>query len=277
MKPLLGIVCALSIFHLARADGIMLTPTADTTISDGGILNAGGSAGTYITGRVANGAKARALLRFNFDEIPAGSVVNSVSLTVNVERNHIGSSPVHELYRLQADWSEGGATWSHSGIAPWTSGGSVAASPDANAMLGNPGGYTFSTTTALVNTVQAWVTNSAANFGWLLRYQNEITSGDALRISSGDSGSEPSLVIDYTPPLPPPPVINISAPRIVDGKFQFDFTAEGGFSYVAQYKEALQPGDWTELTTFSDPGVTTMFTVEDPISATNRFYRIIIP
>ena len=277
MKPLIGLACALFVCHLAYADTIALTPTADTTISDGSINSADGNAATYITGRVANGSRARALLRFSFQDIPAGSVVNSVSLTVNVERNHFGSSPAHELYRLLADWSESSATWTSSGFAPWTAGGSAASAPDANATLGNPGSYTFGSTTALVAAVQGWLTNSSSNFGWVLRYTNETVIGDALRIASGNSGGAPSLVVDYTPPPPPPPTINIANPRVADGKFIFDFVAEGGFSYVAQYKEALQPGDWTDFAWYPDPTVSTPITVEDPLTETTRFYRVIVP
>jgi hypothetical protein len=277
MKPLIGLACAFLVCHVAYADTIALTPTADTTISDGSIASADGNAATYITGRVANGATARALLRFSFGDIPAGSVVNSVSLTVNVERNHVGSSPVHGLYRLLVNWSESGATWTSSGFAPWTAGGSAAGAPDANAILGNPGTYTFGSTTALVAAVQGWLTNSSSNFGWVLRYTNETVIGDALRIASGNSGGAPSLVVDYTPPPPPPPTINIANPRVADGKFIFDFVAEGGFPYVAQYKEALQPGDWTDFAWFPDPTASTPITVEDPLTATTRFYRVIVP
>jgi hypothetical protein len=275
MKPLIWIVCLLASLHWARADQIALSPTADTTISDGTILNADGNAATYITGRVANGGVARALLRFSFGDIPAGSIVNSVSLTVNVERNHFGSSPPNGLYRLLVDWSESGATWNSSGFAPWT-GGNTASTPDANAILGNPGSYTFGSTTALVATVQDWLTNSSSNFGWVLRFTNETVIGDALRIASGNSGGAPSLVIDYTPPAPPPPTINIASPRVADGKFIFDFVAEPGFSYVAQYKGALLPGDWTDFAWIPDPGVSTPTTVEDPLTTTNRFYRIVV-
>jgi hypothetical protein len=277
MKPLIGLACAFLVCHVAYADTIALSPTADTTISDGSIANADGNAATYITGRVANGATARALLRFSFQDIPAGSVVNSVSLTVNVERNHAGSSPAHGLYRLLVNWSESGATWASSGFAPWTAGGNAAGAPDANAILGNPGTYTFGSTTALVAAVQGWLTNSSSNFGWVLRYTSETVIGDALRIASGNSGGAPSLVVDYTPPPPPPPTINIANPRVADGKFIFDFVAEGGFSYVAQYKEALQPGDWTDFAWFPDPTTSTPITVEDPLTETSRFYRVIVP
>jgi hypothetical protein len=272
MKPLIWIAGTIFICQAAWGDTISVTPTADTTISDGSIQNADGFASTYITGRTASGARARALLRFNFADIPTGSVVNSVSLTVNVERNHSGSAPQHELHRLLADWTEIGATWNNSGLAPWTGGGNAAAVSDANAILGSPGPYTFSSTPALVATVQQWLTNSGTNFGWVLRYANEPTSGDALRITAG-----PSLVIEFTPPPPPLPTITISAPRVAEGKFQFDFIAEGGFVYVAQYKEALEPGNWTDFAWIPDPGASTLITVEDPLTTTSRFYRVIVP
>ncbi len=262
---------------MARADTITLTPTADTTISDGTILSADGNAETFITGRVANGSKARALLRFSFGDIPAGAVITSVSLTVNVTRNHLSSAAPHELHRLLADWTENGATWNSSGLAPWTGGGNAAGTSDANATLGTPGAYTFSSTTTLVNTVQGWFTNAASNFGWVLRYANESTSGDAMRIASGNSGAAPALVVDYTPPPPPPPTINIFNSRVADNKFKFDFLAVAGFSYVAQYKEALQPGTWTDFAGFPDPMVDTVTTVEDPLTTSNRFYRVIVP
>ena len=276
MKPLIGLAGALFVCHVAYADTIALTPTADTTISDGTIFNADGNAATYITGRVANGARARALLRFSFGDVPAGSVVNSVSLTVNVERNHFGTSPPHGLYRLLVDWSELGATWNSSGFAPWTTGGNAASAADANAILGTAGSYTFVSTTTLVDTVQGWLTNSSSNFGWVLRYTNETAIGDALRIASGNSGGAPSLVVDYTPPPPTPPTINIANPRVADGKFIFDFVAEGGFSYIAQYKGVLLPGGWTDFAWIPDPGASTPTTVEDPLTTTNRFYRIVV-
>lgn len=277
MKPLIGLAGALLVCHVAYADTIALTPTADTTISDGSIRNADGNAGTYITGRVANGAVARALLRFNFDDIPAGSVVNSVSLTVNVEKYLFGLSPPHGLYRVLTNWSEGGATWTSSGFAPWTAGGSTASAADANAILGTPALYTFVSTTTLVQTVQGWLTNSSANHGWVLRYTNETAIGDALRIASGNSGfGAPSLVVDYTPPPPTPPTISLGNPRVADGKFIFDFVAEPGFSYVGQYKEALLPGEWTDFAWIPAPGASTPTTVEDPLTTTNRFYRIVV-
>ena len=44
------------------------------------------------------------------------------------------------------------------------------------------------------------------------------------------------------------------ANRVANGKFQFDFTAEGGFAYIAQYKGALQPGNCTDFAWIPDPG-----------------------
>src|SRR5436190_16213364 len=145
-------LAALCVSSAAFADTITVTPSIDTTISDGNIQNADGNADTYITGQTARGAKARALLRFDFSDIPAGSLITSVSLTVNDVRNHLGTAPQHGLHRLLADWTESGATWNNSGLAPWTGGGSAAAASDANAALGNPGTYTFSASPARVET-----------------------------------------------------------------------------------------------------------------------------
>ena len=73
------------------------------------------------------------------------------------------------------------------------------------------------------------------------------------------------------------PTTHMASPRVTGGKYKFDFAAVGGFSYIAQYKEALQPGEWTDFAWFPEPTATTIVNVEDPLTTTNRFYRIIIP
>jgi hypothetical protein len=101
----------------------------------------------------------------------------------------------------------GDATWSHGffGSTPWTTlGGDFEASPSAGQQLVGTGFYTFSGA-GLVQDVQAWVDNPAANFGWAI-VGNESVSGSAKRLDSRNHptpANRPSLVVTYTP-IPSP-------------------------------------------------------------------------
>lgn len=271
-------MCVLWFCHAVFGDTINLDAAADTTISDGGLNSAGGSDATMVTGRTAGGARARGLMRFDLSSIPAGSVINSASMTITVYKNHLGVSTSHNLHRLLQDWTEGGATWAGSGLALWPAGGNFVANQDASTTIGSVGSFTFTSTAQLLGTVRMWYTNSASNFGWVFRDQDEETSGAAIRWYTHESGLGPTLVIDYTPPPPPPPPpATLTNLRVADGNFMFDFVAVAGNSYTVQVKDTVNPGGWNTWITYPDPGTDTVITVSDPLGDTQRFFQVVSP
>ena len=277
MKRIPSLVCVLWLGHAALGDTISLDAAADTTISDGGLNGAGGSDGTMITGETAHGAHARGLIRFDLSSIPSGSVINSASVSVTVARNHFGVTVNHNLHRLLQDWTEGGAAWNNSGLASWTNGGNFVASLDATTPIGSFGSITF-TSTQLLSTALMWYTNSASNHGWVFRDSDESSPGAAIRWFTRESGSGPSLAIDFTPPPPPPPSpVTLANLRVDSGNFVFDFAVEPGTSYTIQYKDSVDASGWNTLTTFPDPEANTVLTFSDPLGATQRFYQVVSP
>ena len=148
-----------------------------------------GSGAHLFVGRTNNGALRRALLAFDIaGNIPTGSVVEAVTLTLNLSKTRTGTERLVEVHRVLADWGEGAsdaaaqegggtsaaegdATWLHGSFegAPWaTAGGDFAASPSASADVGSNGSYTWNSTSQLVADVQAWYDDPTSNFGWIL-------------------------------------------------------------------------------------------------------------
>ena len=179
--------------------------------------NTGASAALQI-GLNNNRNRGRGLYRFDLSAIPRGSIVNSVSMEIQVVGAGGGSTDTaHELRRVQLPWSEGGSvnalaiagesSWcsrSH-GAEMWTvpggnAGTDFAALPSAAVTLGGAGSYAFESTGALVADVQAWVDGTVANDGWVLISDDESTRGNSRRIGTRESlDSPPILTVEYTP------------------------------------------------------------------------------
>lgn len=204
------------------AASVTVRPSKDNTIYGSGNANLSNGAGKYLfigsSGANGGGRPLRSLLAFDLAaQIPAGSTINSVTLTLAIDTPLLTNANTARLHRLLADWGEGtsagtsgegGGAAATSGDATWnarffntenwtTPGGDFAATASATVpVTGRPGNATF-TGAALVADVQAWVNTPAANFGWILVAQDE--AGPALRFSSRQGASPPTLLIDFTP------------------------------------------------------------------------------
>ena len=62
------------------------------------------------------------------------------------------------------------------------------------------GSFTVLSQAGMISDVQSWLDNPSGNFGWLMKYQDESTTGTARGFVSreGDIQSVPQLTIDYT-------------------------------------------------------------------------------
>lgn len=279
MKPFISLGCALWFCQTAIADTASFIPVADTTISgNNGAMASGGTAHMIVGHLDPNHANtpARALLRFDLSSLLSGIVVTSVTLKVSVTASASAATDTHSLHVLNASWTETSATWIDSGVAPWEEqGGDFAGSPDASVGITGLGAYTFSSTASLITTVEMWVTNTAANNGWILRSQSEASGRSGRRFNTREALSEqPTLVVGYTILPPPPPAVTMTRPRVANNMFSFNFITTNGVSYLVQYKESLTTGGWIDLTNF--PGAMgEAVLVEDPLSPTQRYYRVV--
>jgi spore coat protein A len=203
--------------NLARADSINLNPSKDNTLyQEGDFSNALGF--HFFTGETFTGNLRRAVLAFDIaGNVPAGSTITSVTLSMHVSRVHDSTTRTTELHKLLADWGEGtsqasgqegtgapatpnDATWRHRFFDTifWTTeGGDFSATISASQFVGAVGDYTWSSP-QMVTDVQSWLDNPATNFGWLV-LGDESAGATAKRFDTRESGNPPVLNIQFTP------------------------------------------------------------------------------
>jgi hypothetical protein len=212
---------------LAIADIINLNPIKDNTLyefdpAEGDVSNALGN--HFFAGETAMGELRRGVLAFDIaGNIPAGSAILGVTLSLNMSRTATETPRTVELHRLLADWGEGtsvapgeegdgapattnDATWRHRFFDTifWaTEGGDFSATVSASQSVGTVGMYTWSSS-QMVADVQSWLHDPVANFGWLvLGDESEIAT--AKRFDTRESASPPVLTIQFRPAPAPRP------------------------------------------------------------------------
>lgn len=182
-----------------------------------------GSGTKLLASKNSGGLLRRGLVRFDLSSIPAGSTVQSATLTLyNVEATN---SATLSLHRANATWGEGtslatgtedagapptpgDATWVHRFYpsSNWTSlGGDFVATASASATVIGAGSYQWTGAT-LVADVQQWVNASGSNAGWVVRGK-ETGAGNALKRfesrQSVDVARRPRLDVTYMPGTAP--------------------------------------------------------------------------
>ncbi|HZS38122.1 MAG TPA: DNRLRE domain-containing protein [Polyangia bacterium] len=221
MTRILSIAIAgiLSSTGAAYATTATFHPTKDNTLcesSTGALSNALGDLYVGRTGQ-ASGSKRRAVMHFDVSSIPSNATITSVTLTLYLDLVADGSDRTCTLHRLTDDWGEGtsfssggmcaasttnDATWIHEfySSTDWTSaGGDYSATASASASCGDTTGqtYTWGSTAQLVADVQAWVSGTESNDGWIM-IGDESLGGTARRYSSREeSSNQPLLTVTY--------------------------------------------------------------------------------
>jgi spore coat protein A, manganese oxidase len=229
-RPCLALVFAVALGGsapgLAIADVININPVKDNTLyeyvpADGDRSNALGF--HFFTGETGMGELRRGVLAFDIaGNVPPGSTITSVTLTLNMSRTPSSTARTVELHKLLADWGEGtsvasgqegqgapattnDATWRHrfySAIFWTTQGGDFSGTVSASQSVGAPGSYIWSSA-QMVADVQSWLDNPTINFGWLVQ-GDESGIATAKRFDTRESASPPVLTIQYTAPTPSP-------------------------------------------------------------------------
>jgi len=239
-KTLLTLVLATALTgiasDLASAATISIMPSKDNTLyefdpDDGDHSNGAGF--HFFAGETAMSELRRGVLAFDIaGSIPHGSIITSVTLSMNMSRTISETPRIVELHKLLADWGEGtshapgeegdgapattnDATWRHRFFDTifWAmQGGDFSATVSASQSVGPVGPYTWNSA-QMVADVQSWVNNPASNFGWLV-LGDESAAGTTKRFDTRESASPPVLTIEYRsgqsaprprPTLPPRP------------------------------------------------------------------------
>jgi len=223
----IGLLClAIGNGH-AGAGTVTIGATKDNTLYENGegtISNGSGS--RLFAGKTAVDFIRRGLIAFDIaGNVPAGSTIQSVVLTLNMSRTVSGPQTV-QLRRVLADWGEGAsnalgeegqgtlamagdATWLHTFFAGamWaTPGGDFSATVSGSRLVGSSGVYNWSSTPQMVADVQDWLDNPGTNFGWIL-IGNESTTTTAKRFDSRNhptASVRPRLTIEFVAEDPCP-------------------------------------------------------------------------
>ena len=217
----------------ARADSVTLVPAQDNTLyQESGALSNGVGTALFV-GRVNNGLRRRALLRFDLATIPAGSTISSARLSFAVDRT-IAGPVVMGLHRVAAAWGEGAsnagangslggmgapaqagdATWSHRiypSLAWTTPGGDFTATPSASTIVSERGEFVFESSTGLVQDLQSFLDQPMQNFGWLVLSNESQAPPTAKRVGSreaSDPAARPQLLVVYQAPAVPVPMVS---------------------------------------------------------------------
>lgn len=279
-----------------------MQPTADTTLIEVAPSNNLGGMAFVNAGTTQNFTRNRGLFRFDFtDKIPAGARVSNVEFMIEVVGKPVdGFAPaVFGLHRLLKPWGEGDklgdslhpgfgspatfgeATWTDRFAFTtnnWTQpGGEVgsdyvaAASSEATIYSLDDSPYTFTSTPALVADVQTWINTAAENFGWILVCQAEASDFTARRFGSREDPVRPPLLrVEFVPPQ------RIENASVSGQTFNLQFTARSGQAYAVEFRDEFT-NSWTTLTNIPAPPAATDITVTDPISGSQRFYRLRLP
>ena len=210
----------------ASAAMISINPSKDNTLyqynsGEGDLSNALGN--HFFTGTTVFGEIRRGVLAFDIaGNIPPGSTITAVTLSMNMSRTVDGTARTTELHKLLADWGEGtshapgeegsgapatpnDATWRHRFFDTifWTTqGGDFSPTVSASQSVFLVGQYMWSSAQMIAD-VQSWLDDPASNFGWLV-LGDESTSPTAKRFDTRESASPPVLTIVYTEPTQSP-------------------------------------------------------------------------
>src|SRR5437870_11050394 len=212
---------------VAIADIININPIKDNTLyeydpAEGDVSNALGN--HFFAGETAMGELRRGVLAFVIaGNIPAGSTILGVTLSLNMSRTGSDTPRTVELHTMLADWGEGtsvapgeegtgapattnDATWRHRFFDTifWAmQGGDFSATVSASQSVGPIGQYTWSSA-QMVADVQSWLDNPSSTFGWLV-LGDESTNATSKRFDTRESASPPVLTIEYTQRAMPTP------------------------------------------------------------------------
>jgi hypothetical protein len=249
-RALVALWCILLGAAAARSSTIILTPVADTTLFQVATNNNLGGTTNFVGGTTASGARGRAVIRFALTNLPSSAIVTSarLSLTDISPTSGTFTASNFQLRRLLVDWGEGTGTGNTgtaalTGEATWTSrfhnvalwatpgaasGTDYVETASSTAFVNSSGvTTTWESTPQLVADVQLWLTNAAANFGWILISDAEGTLQTSRRFASREAqlSLQPKLTLEFTVP----PVTAVLAPVADTGLREYDpNTSMGG-------------------------------------------------
>jgi PKD repeat protein len=211
---------------VSDTETIDISPSADNTIYSNATNSSNGAGVDMVAGTANTNGPRRGLIRFSITAVPAGSTINSATMTLT------NTSPQGALqltgtrtltfHRATVAWTEGssdagllggagaaaaggGATWVNrtTPATAWTSpGGDFVGTATASITVNDAlGAYNSGN---LAADVQAWRNGTATNFGWVIVGDEGVGKRVKWFATKENPtvGSRPNLRVVYTRPLP---------------------------------------------------------------------------
>lgn len=148
-----------------------------------------------------NGVDKSCLLRWTLSGIPAGSTVQSASITLRVTGS---SANTYTFYSALKPWVETQATWQNAATSlPWSTPGALGTTDRGAAigtLTGSTGSRTVTFNAAGITLVQSWVNDAATNRGIVLANASNTDGLDLASSETSTVANRPLLSITYLPP-----------------------------------------------------------------------------
>ncbi len=184
--------------------------TRDTTLTVG--QNAGAKRNRGSSIQLSGVTDLAGLVEWDISSLPAGTIIESAFIMVNVLDETTSS---YEIYQLLRDWEERPAKGGT--VANWEIGGAQGQSDRGNTVLGvlgpAPRGLIrVNLNDAGVEVIQQWIDNPASNFGFIIQDYN---AADPLSFSARETkraNVRPHLHINY---INVPPTVDVGADQTV--------------------------------------------------------------
>ncbi|XXY46396.1 DNRLRE domain-containing protein [Sorangium sp. So ce269] len=172
--------------------------STDATIKQGAATTNFGAATTCeADGDDGSGVDKSCLLKWTLSGIPAGSTVQSASITLQATD---GSSNTYSLYEVKRSWSESAVTWNNAtGTTTWATAGALGATDRGSlvgSVTGSAGSKTITLNAAGVALVQAWV-NGTSNNGIIVASSSNTNGIDFASSEHATVAQRPKLTITY--------------------------------------------------------------------------------
>ncbi|MCI0400307.1 MAG: DNRLRE domain-containing protein [Gammaproteobacteria bacterium] len=194
-----------SAFTVSFQDGVSPTSgyvgTTDTRLSESSAKsNYGTSSTVRVDGEDSDEENRYGLLKWDLSSIPAGSLVQSVTITLEMTDTSVNT---YELYEIKRPWVETQATWNvYATGASWQVPGAKGSLDRGTAVVGTVaapavGSHTLSLNSSGVDLVQSWVNSASANNGIIVA---NPTNPNGLTFRSRNAttpSTRPKMMVTY--------------------------------------------------------------------------------
>jgi lysophospholipase L1-like esterase len=244
--------------------------TLDTVLSQNDpSINYSGDIALYVDGDDPAGSDAdlSTLLYWDISAIPAGSIIQEASITLNVFN---ASNDSYQVYEMKRDWMESASTWNlYSSTNGWEIPGALGSQDRGDMVLGSfspteTGPYVINLNSEGMALVQAWVDNPTSNHGFIIANDSATDGADFDSREALTASNRPKLAVRYSGAQP------VNQPPMAHD--QLVSTSEGA-SVAITLTASDSDGDTLSFTVVSGPTNGTLNgTAPDLIYTPNPYY-----